>query len=157
SSTASARPTRRTCRASTPCRRRDRAMISTRMTAAEPMLRIVVEREGLARVAEATGALIAVSNAFRAGAVEHALGVSGLDEHALQRAWEPYRWGRRDLDPMLGAMRGGPFAVVTRRRAEVVADRAWYRSRLVGDFFRPLGMDDCIQSEVRLPGGVVHR
>jgi DNA-binding NarL/FixJ family response regulator len=99
-----------------------------------------------------------VANGFRGTLVESAAIVSGLNEAELRQAWEPYRLGRRDVDPMLTAMSGAPVRVVTtKRRQELVPDKDWYRSRLVSEYFRPLGMNHCIQSEVRLPGGAIHR
>jgi DNA-binding NarL/FixJ family response regulator len=121
-------------------------------------MRIVVDRDGLARIAEETGALIAVSNAFCGEQIEHALVVSGLADAELRLAWEPYRWGRRDIDPMLARMDAGPdYSIVTHCRQQIVSDKEWYRSRLVNEFFRPIGMNHCIQSEARLPGGLTHR
>jgi DNA-binding NarL/FixJ family response regulator len=58
---------------------------------------------------------------------------------------------------MLGALSGGDRGVVTRCRQDVVDNRDWYRSQLVRDYFDPLGMDHCIQSEVWLSERVVHR
>jgi DNA-binding NarL/FixJ family response regulator len=121
-------------------------------------MRIVVNRDSLAKIAAETGALIAVSNAFRGQQIEHALVVSGLSDADLRLAWEPYRWGRRDIDPMLARMSAGPlYSVVTNSRQQIVSDGEWYRSRLVNDFFRPIGMNHCIQSEALLPGGITHR
>jgi DNA-binding NarL/FixJ family response regulator len=121
-------------------------------------VRIVVDKEGLAKIAGEMDALIAVSNAFRGEQIEHALVVSGLSDAELRLAWEPYRWGRRDIDPMLAVMQPGPIhGVVTRCRQQIVSDQDWYQSRLVSEFFRPIGMNHCIQSEAQLPGGLTHR
>jgi DNA-binding NarL/FixJ family response regulator len=121
-------------------------------------MRIVVNRESLAKIAAETGALIAVSNAFCGQQIEHALVVSGLSDTELRLAWEPYRWGRRDIDPMLARMAPGPVSsIVTNCRQQIVSDKEWYRSRLVNEFFRPIGMNHCIQSEAQLPGGITHR
>jgi DNA-binding NarL/FixJ family response regulator len=121
-------------------------------------MRIVVDRDSLAKIAAETGALIAVSNAFRGQQIEHALVVSGLSDAELRLAWEPYRWGRRDIDPMLPRMAAGPvYSIITNCRQQIVSDEEWYRCRLVDEFFRPIGMNHCIQSEAQLPGGITHR
>jgi DNA-binding NarL/FixJ family response regulator len=116
-----------------------------------------VTREELTRLRDQLQSVLAVSNAFRGEQLEHAMVFTSLDHRAIGRAFEAYRCGRRDVDPMLATLVADDLRIVTRRRGDAVSDRVWYRSRFVREYLAPLGMDHLLQSEVRLPGGVVHR
>lgn len=120
-------------------------------------LRITVDRNELAWLGEQLGAFLTVSSAFRGSQVEHALVLSELSHAELSHAWAAYRFGRRDVDPMLGSLVATEGKVVTHCRHEVVDDSVWYQSRLLREHFEPLRMDHCIQSEVRFSDGLIHR
>jgi DNA-binding CsgD family transcriptional regulator len=115
-----------------------------------------VHRDDLAQLGRELGAPIAVANAFHGPIVEQGLVISELSDDELRHIWGAYRYGRRDIDPMLPRMVSNANEVITLRRADVVDNRTWYRSRLVRDYFDPLRLDHCIQSEVWLTGNVWH-
>jgi DNA-binding NarL/FixJ family response regulator len=122
-----------------------------------PRLQVLVGHRELDSMARRLGAFIAVSQASRGELMVHALVLTAMSDAELRHLWEPYRFGRRDIDPMLPALVGDEGGIVARLRQDVVPDRVWYRSRLVREYFDPLRIDHCVQSEVRLPGGLLHR
>jgi len=121
-------------------------------------LRITVARDDLTCLGKHLQSVLVVSSAFRGDQLEHAITSTELDERTLGRAFEAYRNGRRDIDPMLRDVAiPDEFEIVTCRRDEIVKDAAWYQSRFVREILLPLGMDHLLISEAGLPGGVIHR
>jgi len=68
--------------------------------------------------------------------------VMSLTDVEARLLWEPYRWGRRDLDPLLVRMNGDLGEILTLRREDLLRDRDWYINPLVGDYFGGAGTGD---------------
>ena len=134
-----------------------RAALAELLLKKEKRQQIRVDREALTRIGEQLQSCIAVSSAFRGTIVKHVAIVTTLSARELAYAWEPYRFGRRDLDPMLPALTAEEGCVVTLRRHDAISNSTWSSSAIATDYYKALSIDHSIQSEVRLPANIVHR
>jgi len=123
----------------------------------EGRTKVVVDRALFVQLARALRARVAVSIALDGPRVVHAIPSESLTDVEARLLWEPYRWGRRDLDPLLVRMNGDLGEILTLRREDLIRDRDWYINPLVGDYFGPLRLDHAMYSEVRLTPTLLHR
>lgn len=123
----------------------------------EGRTKVVVDRALFVQLARALRARVAVSIALDGPRVVHAIPSESLTDVEARLLWEPYRWGRRDLDPLLVRMNGDLGEILTLRREDLLRDRDWYINPLVGDYFGPLRLDHAMYSEVRLTPTLLHR